>query len=304
MNKLRSKAFAEARILFKNSVAKLNEGIEDAALEAVLESKQETIRELAEKRYANLIEKTNDKFKEKFPKGKVKKTPIIQHSKFEEEAEHQTPTFNALMKKANESDVPLEIIGEVYNRGLDSWNSEMRATAEQYAFARVNSYIKQGKTYFEADSDLRFELTEGKMQPYVSRHYGAGDGHSQTAWKAANKHGKVKYFGLQFKDSAAKHAGEGHVMKEEVESPKLGTGNTPSTPAKREQGTDTIVAAYAKDTPGQHPVKEEVTSAEMKPVIVKAHKDNNGNTVPAKTVMRHVGRHIIDSGNTNDGKNN
>ena len=46
-------------------------------------------------------------------------------------------------------------------------------------------------------------MDEGKTIPYV-KEVKNGD---KTAWKAANKHGRIKYFGTEFKPSAIKHAG-------------------------------------------------------------------------------------------------
>lgn len=61
-------------------------------------------------------------------------------------------------------------------------------------------------------------IEESKNTPYVKPHFGAPDPKVQTAWKASNKHGKVKYFGLDFKKSAEKHAYKGHSLVEQVKS--------------------------------------------------------------------------------------
>lgn len=51
-------------------------------------------------------------------------------------------------------------------------------------------------------------MQESKNKPYVKPHYGDSSKPTvQTGWKASNKHGKVKYFGLDFKKSAKRHAG-------------------------------------------------------------------------------------------------
>lgn len=44
-------------------------------------------------------------------------------------------------------------------------------------------------------------------------------------------------------------------------------------------------------------VEEEVKAADKKPVVVPAHKDAHGNTIPAKTVLRRSGREIVNKGN-------
>jgi hypothetical protein len=65
----------------------------------------------------------------------------------------------SLSRKAEESGVDFDILAEVFTRGLDSYPETTKVTREQYAFARVNSYINQGKTYFNEDADLH----EGAM---------------------------------------------------------------------------------------------------------------------------------------------
>ena len=93
---------------------------------------------------------------------KGKNTPIIQYGKFGENLEVDSPEFRALAKKADKSDIDLEILGEVYNRGLDAWTENLNVSQQQYAFARVNSYINQGRTYFNEDADLHENYLDGK----------------------------------------------------------------------------------------------------------------------------------------------
>lgn len=74
------------------------------------------------------------------------------------------------------SKVPKEALQEVYNRGIGAWKSNpesvrlksdfsknpdmgryprsARLTKEQWAMARVYSYVDHGKTYKTADSDI------------------------------------------------------------------------------------------------------------------------------------------------------
>ena len=161
-------------------------------------------------------------------------------------------------------------------------------------------------------------IDEGEMKPYVKPHIEKGSTR-QTAWVASNKWGKKKYFGLDFKKSAEKHAG----INED-------------TPSQREVGTKSLVKKYQSETPGQknadlnetfnmawtagigvtlsaeecgikmkpgfelHPdvidAMEEVRSADVEGVIVR--------TADGKTVIRKQKRNkkIIGSGNVNDGK--
>jgi hypothetical protein len=140
---------------------------------------------------------------------------IIQYGKFEEERDCNSSAYKAIAKKARKSGISEDILGEVYNRGIDAWYEETGVSQQQYAFARVNSFINQGKTYFNEDSDLH----EGTMKPYVKPHYGnPNKPDQQTGWKSANKHGKTKYWQMFAKNSAEKHAGVEKINEErEVE---------------------------------------------------------------------------------------
>jgi phosphopantetheine adenylyltransferase len=63
----------------------------------------------------------------------------------------------ALKQKAEKYGIPFEIISEVYARGIDSWDAEMNDTftPQQWAFARVNSFVARGNgSWNKADKDL------------------------------------------------------------------------------------------------------------------------------------------------------
>jgi len=62
-----------------------------------------------------------------------------------------------LKKKSEKSGIPLGILRQVYNRGMAAWRGGHRpgASQQQWAFARVNSFITKGSgTWGKADSDL------------------------------------------------------------------------------------------------------------------------------------------------------
>jgi hypothetical protein len=120
-------------------------------------------------------------------KDKSKNSAIIQYSKFQEEVDYVTPAFISLCKKSEKSGIDLDVLGEVYNRGWNTWTEGCSVSQQQYAFARVNSFINQGKTYFNEDSDLQEARAPGK--PSITR-YKRPDG--TTALKSLNKWGKRK----------------------------------------------------------------------------------------------------------------
>ena len=61
-----------------------------------------------------------------------------------------------LVKKAQESGISYGTLKKVYDRGMAAWKTGHRpgTTPQQWAFARINSFITKGKTYYTADADL------------------------------------------------------------------------------------------------------------------------------------------------------
>ena len=72
-----------------------------------------------------------------------------------------------LNEKAEKSGIPFNIIREVYRRGIESYdtNKQPDTTPQQWAYARVNSYIAGGKTRTTDDADLNLE--EGINDPGI-----------------------------------------------------------------------------------------------------------------------------------------
>lgn len=62
----------------------------------------------------------------------------------------------ALKNKSKASGIPTWILQQVYNKGLAAWKTGHRAgvTQQQWAMARVNSFIMGGKTTKKADKSL------------------------------------------------------------------------------------------------------------------------------------------------------
>ena len=67
----------------------------------------------------------------------------------------------SLRKKSNKVNVPYETIKEVYDRGMKSWDKDNSSelSQQQWAFARVNSFITGGKTLVD-DADLLTDMNE------------------------------------------------------------------------------------------------------------------------------------------------
>lgn len=66
------------------------------------------------------------------------------------------PGAKSLAQKSKATGVPLSIIREVYNKGLAAWRTGHRpgATAQQWGYARVHSFLLCGKTARTADKYL------------------------------------------------------------------------------------------------------------------------------------------------------
>lgn len=69
---------------------------------------------------------------------------------------------SSLKDKAEKSGVSLGTLRKVYQRGFAAWKTGHRpgTTPQQWAMARVNSYITKGKTYHTTDKDLREKVLE------------------------------------------------------------------------------------------------------------------------------------------------
>ena len=325
MDKLRTKAFAEARIIIKNKIVEMRgDTLNESQVNDILESKQDVIRTLAEKRYEKEVDSLNDAFKKKFSAKSDKKSGVIQHTKFEESIIEDSPIYKALMQKANDSGIDLDIIGEVYNRGHAAWSNNIKVSPEQYAFARVNSYINEGRTYHEDDFDLHEgysirskgygkvqvvhkgkvihttsdpkdaqafiskhtveeSLDESNNNPYVRPHCGLSSApHMQTAWKASNKHGHVKYYGVEFKKSACKHAGiveesaELNEVKMKLQSRPRAGATTPTFSQKVQMATEATKVKVELSKDNTKRLSHTVTDHKGRAL------DNNGNLVSSK----------------------
>src|SRR6056300_489370 len=64
--------------------------------------------------------------------------------------------IEGLTNKSEKSGVPYGILKKVYDRGMAAWKGGHRpgTTPQQWAFARVNSFLTGGKTRTTADADL------------------------------------------------------------------------------------------------------------------------------------------------------
>ena len=98
------------------------------------------------------------KLKLKHDIDKEKEKQLTRSEQFLEQIE-------GLKKKAEKSGMPYSILKQVYNRGMAAWKGGHRpgTTPQQWAFARVNSFItKSSGTWGKADSDLADKVRGSK----------------------------------------------------------------------------------------------------------------------------------------------
>lgn len=114
------------------------------------------IDESFEARFSTFLTEAEEcKKKEKKAKGKAK-NKIVFFGKFDE----NNPAYRAIHKKAEKFGIDVNILGEVYDRGLREWSEDSNLSPEQTAFARVNSFINGGAALQEDEDLLGRELNE------------------------------------------------------------------------------------------------------------------------------------------------
>jgi hypothetical protein len=82
--------------------------------------------------------------------------------------------IDGLVKKSEKSGISYGILKKVYDRGMAAWKTGHRpgTTPQQWAFARVNSFLTGGKTRTTADADLWKQAKGQKEEKEDSRELG------------------------------------------------------------------------------------------------------------------------------------
>ena len=105
---------------------------------------------------AGFTDKSHLKAKGLIPRadGTKKKSPQYEEV---QDVYHLDEKIAGLVKKAEKSGMPYGILKKVYDRGMAAYKTGHRpgTTAQQWAFARVNSFVTKSKgTWGGADKDL------------------------------------------------------------------------------------------------------------------------------------------------------
>lgn len=87
---------------------------------------------------------------------KTDKNVKTKKSNYTRKFQSMFPKAKSLKQKSQATGVPLQEIKKSYDRGLAAWRTGHRpgASAQQWGYARVHSFLTCGKTYFTTDSDL------------------------------------------------------------------------------------------------------------------------------------------------------
>src|SRR6056300_51417 len=74
--------------------------------------------------------------------------------------------IEGIKNKSEKSGVPYGILKQVYDRGMAAWKGGHRpgASQQQWAYARINSFLTKGKTYYTADADLAKKARKSKKK--------------------------------------------------------------------------------------------------------------------------------------------
>lgn len=147
-----------AQEMARNIVRRKFAGQRGAEYATLSPSDKMTVDRLIDKK-VGLIKKLADRLMPRVKKAEVQRLAAVNSGKAAVKAGAlgKSPLMQSvdisLQRKAEKSGIPLEIISEVFNRGVSSWTPDMLHTAEQHASHRVNSYIAGGKAR-DMDSDL------------------------------------------------------------------------------------------------------------------------------------------------------
>jgi len=139
--------------------------------------------------------------------AKRKKTPAPGDAEAKTKPSKYTDKFNreynkgemneqisGLKKKAEKSGISYGTLKKVYDRGMAAWKTGHRpgTTPQQWAFARVNSFITKGKTYHTADKDLREEVELNEWYIDTANKYKPSRGDSIVTNNGGRVFGRVE----------------------------------------------------------------------------------------------------------------
>jgi hypothetical protein len=152
---------------------------------------------------------------------------------FEEFMSLEESQIEALKNKVEKSGVSYSILKKVYDRGIAAWRGGHRpgTTPQQWALARVNSFLTGGTTQKTTDKDLWAKAKTQKESVYSPMELALLEGghemEEKVCWDGYKQVGMKKKNGKEVPNCVPEEGGAG------------------------EEGTDKLRKRYIKDTPGQ-----------------------------------------------------
>jgi len=164
LKKERSSRNEQREILSLNGLTEMNQDkdtkVHGKKYKNVFSEKIDPRREPNLYRAQQSIDREKDRDLKKFDRMRDTAKVRDQIYKNKKESVLEKSIATSLSKKSEKSGIPYETLKEVYDRGMVSWcPGDSNSTQQQWAFARVNSYIAKGTgTYYGDDKDLHAEL--------------------------------------------------------------------------------------------------------------------------------------------------
>lgn len=130
-------------------------------------------KEEIETRYNRILK--GSKTKSNDPKAylpfETDKGKVVKKSKYTIAFEKEFPNAKSLEEKSKVTGVPLNIIKEVYDKGLAAWRTGHRPGASQQAwgYARVHSFLMKGCTFHTVDKYLVTEAIKKMKKTDVKK---------------------------------------------------------------------------------------------------------------------------------------
>ena len=142
----------------QDSDIKDREGTQPSKYFSGLAKSTKAKRDAAFKKQAKMDDDNPDAYKPAPGDADAKTKPSVHTKKYKQMfgEEQLNEKIEGLVKKSEKSGISYGILKKVYDRGMAAWKTGHRpgTTPQQWAFARVNSFLTGGKTRTTADADL------------------------------------------------------------------------------------------------------------------------------------------------------
>lgn len=140
----------------------------------------------------------------------------------------QLASEEALIQKAEQYDLPEELIFEVYDRSVADWNDSSNLTEQQWAFAGVNSFLEGGAA-FDKYEDL---ISEVKKYRITAKTSNKSLGKLSSRKDALGREAKSELARRMKKEKSSKYGNKAAASKK-LQSALIGKSSiTPNTAKK------------------------------------------------------------------------